>query len=275
MEVNMKIKRLLMVLMIVIVSLDLMAIQSVTFLMDGNSITDTIIDISSRTGYVEFQNSPKVHRSQVWMINFLDNQWDFAGERERLTGNTDTIFLRNGHILNVKIVDFSSRRLMFEFLQGGAVHESNVARIYFCCNKLPAAYQNMKPTPSPDQGERYSTSFIVDGRIVEYPLSYLNNQKTGFTDGLQINTRDLWMINFIDNKWDFPGERQQLNARLDTIFMRDGEVIYDKVVDFSKTRRTFQFSNIDPIHESQIKRIYFCCQKLPEAFRGKSIRRKW
>jgi hypothetical protein len=270
----MKIKRLLMVLMIAILGLNLMAIRSVTFLKDGNSITDTIIDMSSRTGFVEFQDNPKVHRSQIWMINFENSQWDFAGERDRLSGNTDTIFLRNGHILNVKIVDFSSRRQKFEFLKGGAVHESKVARIYFCCDKLPGAYQKMKPTASSPQSERYSTSFIVDGRIVEYPLSYLNSQKTGFTDGLQINTKDLWMINFIDNKWDFPGERQQLDNRLDTIFMKDGEIIYETVIDFSKSRRTFRFNGIDPIHESKIKRIYFCCTKLPTAFIKRTFRKK-
>ncbi|NIM17721.1 MAG: hypothetical protein GTO45_37615 [Candidatus Aminicenantes bacterium] len=272
----MKIKRLLMVLMIVMLGLNLMAIRSVTFLKDGNSISDTIIDMSSRTGYVEFRDNPKVHRSRVWMINFENSQWDFAGERDRLSGNTDTIFLRNGHILNVKIVDFSSRRQMFEFFQGGAVHESKVARIYFCCDKLPAAYQKMKPTPSPDEGKRYSTSFIVDGRIVEYPLSYLNSQKTGFTDGLQINTKDLWMINFIDDNWDFPGERQRLSNRMDTVFMNDGKIIYDNVMDFDKSSLTFRFGRTGSVHESEIKRIYFCCTKLPTTFTKRPIRkRKW
>ena len=270
----MKIKCLLMVLMIAMLGLNLMADRSVTFLKDGNSISDTIIDMSSRTGYVEFQNNQKVHRSQVWMINYENSQWDFSGERDRLSGNTDTIFLRNGHILNVKIVDFSSRRQMFEFLQGGSVHESKVARIYFCCDKLPGAYQKMKPTASQPQGKRYSTSFIVDGRTVEYPLSYLNSQKTGFTDGLQINTKDLWMINFIDDNWDFPGERQRLNNRMDTIFMNDGKIIYDNVMDFNERSLTFRLGRTGSVHESEIKRVYFCCTKLPATFTKRPVRKK-
>jgi hypothetical protein len=263
-----------MVLMIAVLGLNLTAGRSVTFLKDGNGITDTIIDMSSRTGYVEFQDSPNVHRSRVWMINYENSQWDFAGERDRLSGNTDTIFLRNGHILNVKIVDFSSRRQMFEFLQGGAVHESKVARIYFCCDKLPAAFQKMKPTASSHKGKRDSTSFLVDGRTVQYPLSYINNRKTGFTDGLQVNTKDLWMINFIDNKWDFPGERQRLNIRMDTIFMRDGKIIYDNVMDFNESSLTFRLGNKGSVHESEIKRIYFCCTKLPPTFTKRPIRKK-
>jgi hypothetical protein len=109
----------------------------------------------------------------------------------------------------------------------------------------------------------------VDGRIVEHPLAYLNSRKTGFTDGLQINTHDLWLINFVDDNFDFAGERQRLNKRMDTIFLRNGRILHGNVVEFNERTGNFTFSRLSPIHESQIKRLYFCCQEFPDAFRNK------
>jgi hypothetical protein len=200
------------------------------------------------------------------MINFMGSSWDFPGERQQLVSNRDTVFLRNGQRLNVNIVDFSSRRHMFEFKVGGAVHESKVKRIYFCCTKLPAAYQGKEETAS---GEFESVTFLVDGRIIDSPLSYLNSRKTGFQDGLQINTKDIWMINFKDDSLDFPKERLQLSNRVDTIFPVKGRVFYDTVVGFDGRTGKFSFQRSSPLHYSQVTRVYFCCTNFPEVFRKK------
>jgi hypothetical protein len=260
----MKLKSLFIVLIIGCIGVSLTAMQSVTFLTDGNKITDVIIDMSSRTGKIEYRDNFNVHRNRAWMINYVDANWDFPDERNQLSNNTDSIFLRDGGVIQDKIVDFSSRRRVWEFMRNRAIPESQIKRIYFCCTRLPAAYD--KPKPKPREGDRYSVTFLVTGKSVETPLSYLNSKKTGFTDGLQINTHDIWMINFENNQWDFPGERGQLNDRHDTIFLKDGEVVYESIVDFSENRKTFRLKRGDPIHESQIKRIYFCCTKLPDAF---------
>ncbi|UCH94346.1 MAG: hypothetical protein JSV88_29320 [Candidatus Aminicenantes bacterium] len=261
----MKLKTLFILVLILCMGLSLTAMQSVTFLQDGNNITDVIIDMSSRTGNIDYRSGSKVHVSRVWMINFVDANWDFPGERDQLSGNTDTIFLRDGGVIQDKIVDYSSRRLVWEFTKTRAVPDSQIKRIYFCCTKLPAAYQS-RTTPTPG-GERYSVTFLVTGQSRETPLSYLNSRKTGFTNGLQINTHDIWMINFEDNQWDFPVERRRLNKKLDTIFLKDGQVVYDKIVDFSESRKTFSLQSAAPINESKIKRIYFCCNVLPNAYR--------
>ncbi len=264
----MKLKSLFILLMTVVLTLGLNAAQSVTFLKDGNKITDVIIDMSSQTGKIEYQNNYKVNRNQVWMINYVDANWDFPNERNQLSNNTDTIFLRDGTVLHDKIVDFSSRRWVWEFARTRAVPESQIKRIYFCCTRLPGAYEKAAPSPGPADEKRYSITFLVTGKSIEVPLSYLNTQKTGFTDGLQINTHDIWMINFQDNQWDFPAERRQLNNRQDTIFLKDGNVVYDNIGSFSEQQKTFQLSRYNPIHESQIKRIYFCCTVLPDAYKG-------
>ena len=253
-------------LSVILLGLHLSAVQSVTFLLNGDTITDTIVDMSSQTGQVEFLRHGKIHRSSIWMINFMDSNWDFPDERAQLVSDRDTVFLRNGHRLNVNIVDFSSRRQMFEFRVGGGVHESKVMRIYFCCTKLPAAYRGQEEAAP---GESGSVTFVVDGRIIDSPLSYLNSRKTGFQDGLQINTKDIWMINFEDDSLDFPRERLQLSNRVDTIFPARGRVFYDTVVGFDGRTGNFSFQGTNPIHYSQITRIYFCCTNFPEAFKSR------
>lgn len=256
----------------------LAAIQSVTFLNDGNAITDTIIDMSSRTGQVEYRNNLKIHRGSIWMINYESGAWDYPNERAQLSRSTDTIFLRNGQIMNVTITDFSSRRMVYEFRQGGSVHESNIKRIYFCCTELPGAYQ--KQGQNQDQNQRkglrrdaqqddfYTVTFMLDGRVVDSPLKYLNNRKSGFEDGLQVNTKDIWMINFEDDSLDFPQERQRLDRRLDSIVLTNGRMLYDTVLDFNEREGTFGLRNLDPIHYSEIRRIYFCCNIFPDVYRN-------
>lgn len=264
----MKLKSLFILLMMVVMTLNLTATQSVTFLKDGNKITDVIIDMSSRTGRIDYHGNYKVNRNQVWMINYVDANWDFPNERSQLSNHTDTVFLHDGTIIHDKIIDFSSRRLVWEFTRTRAVPESQIKRIYFCCTDLPGAYGKAAPAPGPKDEQRYSVTFLVTGKSIEVPLSYLNSKKTGFTDGLQINTHDIWMINFEDNQWNFPAERRQLNNQQDTIFLKDGNVLYDNINSFSEKQKTFQLSSNNPLHESQIKRIYFCCTALPNAYKG-------
>lgn len=267
----MKLKVMLILAVIGIVALsgiNLSAEQSVTFLQDGNVITDTIVDMSSRNGQVEYRRSPKIHKSRIWMINYENGQWDFPGERQQLSRGTDTIFLRNGHRLNVTVVDFSSRRRMFEFKKGGSVHESKVKRLYFCCVNLPSAY-NDKQKKKPQQDDFQTVTFMIDGRVIDSPLNYMNTRKTGFQDGLQVNTRDIWMINLEDESLDYPNERRQMDRRLDTIFLTNGRRVHDTVIDFNARRGEFRFDNIDPIHYSKINRIYFCCKPFPNALKNK------
>ena len=265
----MKLKNLWIVLIVGCMALSLPAMESFTFLHDGNVVKGVIVDMSSRNGQVEYLDKMKVNRSRIWMINYIDGNYDFPQERNQLSNNSDTVFLRNGGVIHDNIVDFSSRRQVWEFLRTNAVHESQIQRIYFCCTALPAAFNRAQaalPAP-PGKDGRYSITFLVNGKSIEVPLSYLNSQKTGFTDGTQINTSDIWMINFENNQWDFAAERGQLNQKQDMIILKDGEVVFDTVSDFSKTRGTFQFKGMDPLHESQIKRIYFCCNELPYAYR--------
>ena len=86
-------------------------------------------------------------------------------------------------------------------------------------------------------------------------------------NGLQINTKDIWLINFENGQWKFPVERRQLSQeQLDMIVLTAGGITYGKVTGFNQQRGTFQFENIEPLHYSKVKRIYFCCNKIPSDF---------
>lgn len=268
----MKLTSFLILVMVGCMCLNLNAGQSVTFLKDGVSKTGTIKDIddmSVRIRRVEYSDGQKIPINLIWMINFVDKKWDFPEERTELSGTTDTIFLKNGDVLQTKIVDFSEPRKKFEFEKGRPVHESKVKRIYFCCTRFPDTWKKKEKTV-----KRYSVTHLLNGKAIEKPLLSLNSSKTKFTDGLQINTKAIWMINFENKEWDFNNERKQLDEKVDTIFLKSGEVTHDKVIGFSKTQETFSFKSINPIHESKIKRIYFCCTKLPDAYKKKLIRFK-
>jgi hypothetical protein len=279
----MNFKKLLIIVVILGIGFCLSAKQSVTFLKDGNKVTDTIIDMSSRTGHVEYSKNLKVHKNRIWMINYENKNWDFANERKKLSTNKDTIFVKNGDILKGEITDFSSRRMVWEFSDGRKIHESKVKRIYFCCEELPKYYaKQSKPSIDEILKTFESNTFLRDGKVNDEAILYLNSRKTGFYDGLQINTKDIWMINLENDKWDFPNERREMQKLMPriyskkhaTIFLTNGRIVHDSLVDFKLERQTFLFQDIDPIHFSKIKRIYFCCNPLPQAYKSNPGGRK-
>ncbi len=268
---NVTLKRVVIMIVVLWFGMALFAGQSVTFFTNGRNYTGTIIDMSSNTGVIDYQGNAKSNRNEVWMINYESGDWDYPDERDQLANGTDTVFLRNGQILTGKLTDFSSRRFVWEFQNGGEVHESAVKRIYFCCVKLPQAFKQSQ-NESNQNSDSYAAVFLLDGNYVETPLKYLNNRKTGFTDGLQINTKDIWMINLENDNWDFADERQELDSQTDSIFLKNGEVFYDRLVSFDEQRRVFEFEDSKSIRESKISRIYFCCNKLPDAYRSSGNR---
>ncbi|MCP4154094.1 MAG: hypothetical protein GY757_40585 [bacterium] len=277
-------KFLVVSFVIVFFATGLYAGQQVTYLKDGNAVSQKIFDMSSRTGEVEYANHTKIHKSRIWMINFANKQWNFPNERANLSTGSDTIFLHSGGVIHGTIIDFSSRRRVFELKQGRPIPEGNIKRIYFCCVKLPGAFKSKlraankkKHVQKPVEKKKTvkpasklpANTFLLAGKVINTPIKYLNKTKTGFTDSLQINTKDIWMINFVDTKSDFAGERGKLNPKLDTVFLKNGKVAFDTIVDYDNKRGTFRFSNLNPIAANQIKRIYFCCTQYPAAYKGK------
>ncbi len=76
--------------------------------------------------------------------------------------------------------------------------------------------------------------FFRDGRVIF-------DQVTGIvTSNLIIQTpgngqfpmRDVWLINYEENRWDYPGERERMAAGEHAVFLRNGNVASGQIVNF-------------------------------------------
>ncbi len=115
--------------------------ESAIHLINGKLVVLPIVDISTRTMDLEFKNQTKINKDKIWMLNFINRGWNYPTERSRLAKEKDTIFLKNGDVVYGNVVDFSSRRRVFEFNKHKPIHISKVKRIYFCCVVLPDSYK--------------------------------------------------------------------------------------------------------------------------------------
>lgn len=115
--------------------------ESAIHLKNGKLIVMPIVDISTRTMEVELKNQKTIHISKIWMLNFINRNWNYPTERSRLSKEKDSIFLKNGDVVYDNLVDFSSKRKVYEFKEHRPIHISKIKRIYFCCSALPDAYK--------------------------------------------------------------------------------------------------------------------------------------
>ncbi len=116
--------------------------------------------------------------------------------------------------------------------------------------------------------------FMHNGDVRTDIINYMSTgvNKMGFENSSKISLFDIWMMNFESNKWDFPKEREQLGGSLDTIFLKNGRIIKDKVRSYSTRRRVFYLRDNREIYVAKVKRIYFCCNKLPAHYARQTSR---
>lgn len=122
--------------------------EAVIFLNNGEKIIGEIEDISSRRLVLELKDGPEIKLSNIWMINFINEQWHFPQEIAKVETPHHYIFLRNGNITSGKIVDFSSTRRVFEFDSGEEVRFGAVKRIYFT-KEVPPKFKVRVPPKKP------------------------------------------------------------------------------------------------------------------------------
>jgi hypothetical protein len=241
--------------------------QCATFFLDGNMIIDTVDFMSSRSGRLGFVNSGMFKIINIWMVNFISNEWDFPDERNELAPTMDTLFLRNGGIIRDRIDTYSTKMKVFRFDNHAPINISDIKRIYFCCNRLPKYYEE-KLKKEPVAAAAYYT-FMIDGRVIDSPIVYLENIKTGFANSLQVNSKDIVMINF-ENNYDqdrFPYEKRRLSRTTDTIFLKDNNVIYKNIARFSHDEGIIEFQDSTQLSFSNISRIYFYRERFGRDFR--------
>jgi len=112
--------------------------EATIFLRSGDSVIDKVIDISSTRLVLETENNGEYPLRDLWMINFINDAWDFPNERNQLNPRDHFVFLRNGGVSVGRIVDFSSERRVFQFESGEEFPIGQVQRIYFSPN-VPAS----------------------------------------------------------------------------------------------------------------------------------------
>jgi len=108
--------------------------EAAIFFKSGDSIIDKILDISSERLVLETENNGEFPLRDIWMINFIDDGWDFPGERDQVEPRDHYVFLRNNAVSAGRVVDFSSERRVFQFESGEEFPIAQVRRIYFAKN---------------------------------------------------------------------------------------------------------------------------------------------
>jgi hypothetical protein len=79
----------------------------------------------------------------------------------------------------------------------------------------------------------------------------------GLADGTEIPLRDLWMINFVNDEWNFPQERNLIETNEHYVFLKSGDVASGRIVDMSSEQRVFEFETGEKFGIGQVRRIYF------------------
>jgi hypothetical protein len=80
------------------------------YMKSGDLLVDRINDISSARFVLETANNGEIPLRDIWMINFVNEKWDFPDERALLETSDHYVFLKNGSVSTGRIVDFSSDR---------------------------------------------------------------------------------------------------------------------------------------------------------------------
>jgi len=108
--------------------------EATIFFKSGDSIIDKILDISSARLVLQTENNGEFPLRDIWMINFIDDGWNFPAERDQMEPRDHYVFLRNEAVSAGRVVDFSSDRRVFQFESGEEFPIAQVRRIYFSKN---------------------------------------------------------------------------------------------------------------------------------------------
>ena len=129
--------------------------EAAIYKIGGFLTVDRINDISITRHVLETANNGNIPLQNIWMINFVDDKWNFPGERQQITTNDHYVFMKNGAVSSGRIVDFSSARRWFEFDNGQKFPIGEIRRIYFSKTLPPSLAAQLekekekKPEPIP------------------------------------------------------------------------------------------------------------------------------
>jgi exosome complex RNA-binding protein Rrp4 len=115
--------------------------EAAIFFKSGDVIIDKVIDISSTRLVLETANNGEFPLRDLWMINYVNENWDFPNEREQMETNEHYFFLKSGDVISGKIVDFSSEQIVWELETGEKIAPGRIRRLYFS-KRVPAGLQD-------------------------------------------------------------------------------------------------------------------------------------
>jgi len=122
--------------------------ETAIYMKSGDLLIDRINDISSTRVVLETANNGEIPLRDVWMINFVNDKWDFPEERNQLETNDHYVFLKNGSVSSGRINDFSSDRRVFQFESGEEFPIGQIRRIYFA-KRVPGSLVDQAKPPAP------------------------------------------------------------------------------------------------------------------------------
>ena len=111
--------------------------EAAIYLKNGDLVVDRILDISSTRLVLETENRGEFPLRDLWMINFVNDKWNFPDERNMIEGGGHYVFLKDGGITSGRITDFSSEQRVFDLDTGEKIAIGRIRRIYFSKN-VPA-----------------------------------------------------------------------------------------------------------------------------------------
>ena len=101
------------------------------FLKNGDTIIGAIVEISAEKSSFELKDGTSVPLRDLWMVNFINEQWNFPGERDLLETNEHYVFLKSGDVTSGRVTAFAADKREFELESGDKFPISAVRRIYF------------------------------------------------------------------------------------------------------------------------------------------------
>lgn len=122
---------------------------------------------------------------------------------------------------------------------------------------LAAAVWGAVPAQRPRAGEQIlflKSGETVVGGIVDFSAPRMS---LSLADGTEIALRDLWMVNFVNEDWDFPQERNLIETGDHYLFLKSGDVASGRIVTLGGEPRAFEFETGERFALSQIRRVYF------------------
>lgn len=254
-------KKVFVVILILISSWALLAAQyhregqCQVFYHDGGQREADLEFLSTRSSQISFYNSPKENLGRIWMLNFVENRWDYPKEQRQLhPKGGDTVVFRNGRVEHLYIFSWSTKRRLFYLKDHPGQQEKNsreipvgnIARVYFG-NRIPSAFKSAsqgQPQDLPAGFKPVEVEVLSEGANYQMVWNGFNSIKGTYLFG------DRWYpASVIDRiylgRHNEDLDDSRVSPTMTTILLDDGRVLQDRLVDVKNG--VLEFESLKPV----------------------------